>query len=190
MAWHIDPSHSQIEFVVRHMMITNVRGTFKAFSGLLAIDERNPQASHVEATFDVATLETGDEKRNAHLRSADFFDVEKFPTMTFKSKRVEFPAPGSLDNFKIIGDLTIRDVTREVVLEASNEGKNKNPWGMQVWGFNAHLTINRKDWGLMWNVALETGGLLVGEQVKINIELQAVYQPETVATGATETAQA
>jgi polyisoprenoid-binding protein YceI len=181
MPWNIDASHTQIEFVVKHMMVTNVRGTFNAFSGSLNIDEQNPAASFVEASFDVASLETRDEKRNAHLRSADFFDVEKFPAMTFRSKRVEFPAPGSLDNFKIIGDLTIKDTTREVVLDVSNEGKNKNPWGMQVWGFNASTSINRKDFGLMWNVALETGGVLVGEQVKINIELEAVYVPEQVA---------
>jgi polyisoprenoid-binding protein YceI len=182
MAWSIDASHTQVEFVVKHMMVTNVRGRFKAISGMVNIDEANPAASKVEVTFDVASLETGDEKRDGHLRSADFFEVEKFPTMTFSSKRVEFAAPGKLDSFKIIGDLTIKNTTREVILDVSNEGQNKSPWGTTVWGFSAHTAINRKDWDLQWNVALETGGWLVGDQVKINIELEVVQVPETVAT--------
>lgn len=180
MAWSIDTSHTQVEFVVKHMMVTNVRGRFKAFSGTVNIDETNPQNSVLDITFEVASLETGDEKRDGHLRSADFFDVEKFPKMTFKSKRVEFAAPGKLDSFKVVGDLTIKDVSREIILDVSNEGQNKNPWGMNVWGFSANSAFNRKDFGLAWNVALETGGWLVGEQVKINIEAELVKQPETV----------
>lgn len=180
MAWAIDTAHTQVEFVVKHMMVTNVRGHFKAISGTLNIDEANPQASTVDVSFDVASLATGDEKRDGHLRSADFFDAEKYPTMTFKSKRIEFAAPGKLDSFKIIGDLSIKDVTREVVLDVSNEGKGKSPWGTTVWGFNAHTSVNRKDFNLLWNVALETGGWLVGDQVKINIEIETIQQPETV----------
>ena len=187
MAWSIDASHTQVEFVVKHMMVTNVRGRFKAITGTLNLDETNPAASKVDVTFDVASLETGDEKRDGHLRSADFFEVEKFPQITFTSKRVEFAAPGKLDTFKVIGDLTVKDVTREVVLDVSNEGQNKSPWGMKVWGFSAHTSINRKDFNLQWNVALETGGWLVGDQVKINIELEAVQVPEAAPT---ETAQA
>jgi polyisoprenoid-binding protein YceI len=187
MAWSIDPAHTQVEFVAKHMMVTNVRGRFKAVSGTVNIDETNPAASKVDVTFDTNSIETGDEKRDGHLRSADFLEVEKYPTMTFTSKRIEFAAPGKLDSFKIIGDLKIKDVSREVVLDVSNEGTNKTPWGSKVWGFSAHTAINRKDWGLQWNVALETGGWLVGEQVKINIELEVVEVPETVPS---ETAQA
>jgi polyisoprenoid-binding protein YceI len=182
MAWNIDTAHTSVEFVVKHMMITNVRGRFKAFGGTVNIDEANPQNSKVEIAFETASVETGDEQRNGHLRSADFFDVEKFPKMTFVSKRIDFAAPGKLDSFKIVGDLTIKETTREVVLEATNEGKNKSPWGMNVWGFSASTAVNRKDFDLTWNVALEAGGWLVGDQVKINIELEAVQQPETVAS--------
>jgi polyisoprenoid-binding protein YceI len=182
MAWVIDPAHTQVEFVAKHMMVTNVRGRFKAVNGTVNIDEANPAASTVDVTFDVASLETGDEKRDGHLRSADFFDVEKFPTMTFKSKRIEFANPNNQESFKIIGDLQIKDVTREVVLDVTSEGTGKTPWGTTVRGFSAHTAVNRKDFGLTWNVALETGGWLVGDQIKINIELETIQQPETVAS--------
>ncbi|MBX3064015.1 MAG: YceI family protein [Anaerolineae bacterium] len=186
MAWVIDNAHTRIEFVAKHMMITNVRGGFKNYSGTVQIDETNPQNSKVEVSIDVASLQTGDEKRDGHLKSADFFDVEKYPTMTFKSKRVELPAPNSTEHFKLIGDLTIKDVTKEVVLDVTNEGRQKTPWGTTAAGFTASTSVNRKDWGLTWNVALEAGGWLVGDTIKINIETELVQQPEAVTEAAAE----
>jgi polyisoprenoid-binding protein YceI len=179
MAWQIDTSHSNIQFTVRHMMISKARGTFGSFSGTVDYNEANPAASTVDVSIDTASINTKDEKRDGHLQSPDFFDVATYPTMTFKSTRVEVVDDS---HGKIYGDLTIRDVTKEVVLDTEFSGVAKSPWGTESAGFSATTKINRKDFGLNWNVALETGGWLVGEDVTIEIELEIVKQvPAEVA---------
>ena len=181
MAWQIDNSHSSIGFSVKHMMISTARGVFERFSGTVEADEANPTAAKVDVQIETASVNTRDEKRDGHLRSPDFFNSDEFPYMTFVSKRVE---QVDESNGKLIGDLTIRDITREVVLDFEYSGMAKSPWGTTSAGFSAETKINRKDWNLTWNVGLETGGLLVGEEVKIHIELElvkVVEQPEAVA---------
>lgn len=181
MSWTIDLSHSQIQFSAKHMMIANVRGTFAKWEGTLTIDEANPANSIVDITIDASTLDTGVEQRDGHLKSPDFLDVANFPTITFKSKRIEV-ASATATSFKIVGDLTIRGTTKEITLEATNEGQAKNPFsGASTWAFTANAKFNRKDWGLNWNVALEAGGWLVSEDVKLDIELEAIKQTEAVA---------
>lgn len=171
MAWNIDTSHSEILFAVRHMMISTVRGQFSKFSGTISIDETNPANSSVDVTIDVASVNTRDEKRDGHLTSPDFFDAATYPTITFKSTKIEVTGAST---GKIHGDLTIKGVTRAVVLDTTFVGKAKSPWGTTSAGFNASTKINRTDFGLTWNVALETGGFLVGEDITITIELEAV----------------
>ena len=171
MAWNIDTSHSEILFTVRHMMISNVRGQFTKFNGTINLDEANPANSSVEVSIDVASINTRDEKRDGHLTSPEFFDAATYPHITFKSTSVEKTG----DNTgKIHGDLTIKGVTKAVTLDTTFVGKAKSPWGTTSAGFNASTKINRTDFGLTWNVALETGGILVGEEITINIELEAV----------------
>jgi polyisoprenoid-binding protein YceI len=185
MAWVIDPAHTLVEFSVKHMMIATVRGRFTAFSGTLNIDEEHPERTSIEATVETASVDTHEEKRDAHLRSADFFDVEKYPVMTFRSRRIE---PLGDNHYKVVGDLTIKDITREIIFKATDEGQGKDPWGNLHRGFTAEATLNRKDFGLNWNVALEAGGWLVGDQVKIAVELELVKkevaQPASQATTA------
>lgn len=180
MTWVLDNSHTHITFSVKHMMISTVRGEFTKFEGTVNLNEENLAASVVEGKVYLDSINTRDEKRDGHLRSADFFDVETYPVMTFVSKRIE-AAGGNV--YRVVGDLTIKDVTREIVLTVNSEGRQKSPWGTEVWGFNAEASLNRKDFGLNWNVALETGGVLVGEQVKIAIEAELikVQQPEATA---------
>jgi polyisoprenoid-binding protein YceI len=175
MTWQIDPTHSLIEFRVKHMMFTTVRGQFKSYEGTFHIDADNPAASKVEGYIDVSTIETGDEQRDGHLRSADFFDVENHPHMNFRSTRVESVGGNA---YKVYGDMTIKDVTREVVFDVTDEGQGQDPWGGQRRGISAETKLNRKDFGLTWNVALETGGWLVGDEIKISIQLQLVLQEE------------
>ncbi|HEY3804153.1 MAG TPA: YceI family protein [Kofleriaceae bacterium] len=171
MRWNIDSSHSTAEFTVRHLMITNVRGRFGKVSGSVEYDPAKPEASSFDATIDASSIDTRDEKRDAHLRSADFFDVEKFPSLTFKSKHVT----KTDDGFSAVGDLTMHGVTKEVTLEIEELSKPaKDPWGNTRVGASAHGKINRKDWGLGWNQALETGGVLVGEHVKLSLEISMV----------------
>jgi len=171
MRWNIDGSHTTAEFTVRHLMITNVRGRFGKVSGTVDYDPAKPEASAIEATLDASSIDTRDEKRDAHLKSADFFDVEKFPTLTFKSKKVA----KTDDGFSAVGDLTMHGVTKEITLEVEELTKpNKDPWGNTRIGASAHAKINRKDWGLGWNQALETGGVLVGETIKISLEISMV----------------
>lgn len=174
MTWQIDPAHSHISFSARHMMISKVRGRFEKFSGTINFDENNPSASTVDVEIEAASINTREEQRDGHLRSPDFLDADKHPKLTFKSKRVE--QSGS-DSGKLIGDLTIRGVTKEVSLDVEYAGQAKSPWGPTSAGFSGATTINRKDWGLEWNQALETGGVLVGDKVKIDIELELVKQP-------------
>lgn len=179
MAWQIDLSHSQIQFSVRHLMISKVRGQFEQFAGTVNFDEQNPTNTTVNVTVDLNSINTRDEKRDGHLRSADFFDVENNPTMTFVSKAVE-----QTDEFngRLIGDLTLHGVTKEIALDVQYSGTAKAPWGTTSAGFSAKGKLNRKDFGLNWNAALETGGVLVGDEVEIGIELEIVKQPETEAT--------
>jgi polyisoprenoid-binding protein YceI len=171
MAWQIDTSHSSIEFAIRHMMLAKTRGRFNTFSGTVELNEEHPTKSWVDVTIEVASIETRDEKRDAHLRSTDFFDAEKYPYITFKSKKVEQTSDRS---GKIYGDLTIKDVTNEVVLDVEYIGSSKSPWGTTSYGFSASTRVSRADWGLTWNVALETGGWLVGDEVTIDIQLEVV----------------
>jgi len=179
MAWVIDTAHSAVEFSVKHMMISTVRGRFTKFSGTVALDEANLANTTIEGAVELASVDTHDANRDGHLRSPDFFDAAQFPAMTFRSTRIE-PAGG--DQFRVTGDLTIKGVTRPVALTVVSEGRNKDPWGNQRWGFSAETSINRKDWGLNWNVALEAGGWLVGEQVKITLEAELVQaQPQPQA---------
>ncbi|MCO5190831.1 MAG: YceI family protein [Anaerolineae bacterium] len=178
MTWQIDFSHSQIQFSVRHMMISKVRGTFEQFNGSINYDEVNPTNTTVDIAVDITSINTRDEQRDAHLRSADFFDAENFPMMTFKSTRVE---QVNKHNGRLYGDLTIRGVTKPVVLDVTYEGQAQSPWGTTSAGFSATGKINRKEWNMQWNAALETGGVLVGDDVTISIELELVKQPEAEA---------
>jgi len=167
----IDSAHSSAQFSVRHMMMSNVRGEFSSVSGTLIYDPKNPGASKIEAVIDVNSISTREPKRDAHLKSADFFDTAKYPTLTFKSKQVWKEGAG----LKAKGDLTMHGVTREVVLDVSGPtAEMKDPWGNQRIGASATTKLNRKDWGLVWNQALETGGVLVGEEVQITIDVEAV----------------
>jgi polyisoprenoid-binding protein YceI len=169
--WKLDPTHSGVHFSVRHLMVSKVRGAFTGYAVDLAFDPKNPTAGKVDVSVDVSTIDTKEEKRDAHLKSADFFDVEKYPTMTFKSGKVEAK---DAENFLVHGDLTIHGVTKPVVLDVEFTGEAKDPWGNSKAGFSAHTSINRKDFGLGWNQALETGGVLVGEKVEITIDLELV----------------
>lgn len=174
--WKIDPGHSSAEFGVKHMMFTTVRGRFKELSGTITVDEDNPENSSVEVDIQAASIDTGAEDRDQHLRSEDFLDVENYPVITFRSKRVEGAHAKEGDRFRVIGDLTIRDTTMEVTLDATFEGLGQDPWGGQRAGFAATTEIDRRDWGLRWNQALETGGVLVGYNIRIELEVQAVKQ--------------
>jgi polyisoprenoid-binding protein YceI len=171
MKWNIDLSHSTAEFSVRHMMITNVKGRFGKFEGTVEYDPAHPELSKFEATLDAASIDTRDEKRDAHLRSADFFDVEHHPKLTFKSTEIKKTS----DGFAAVGDLTMHGITKPITLEIEGPtAPHADPWGNTRIGATAHAKINRKDWGLNWNAALEAGGVLVGETVKITLEVSLV----------------
>ncbi len=167
--WTIDPAHSQIEFSVRHLMITNVKGRFAGVRGTVRLDEANPSAADVDVTIDVASIDTREPQRDAHLRSADFFDAEKFPAITFVAKG---PIARSGREFTLPGELTIHGVTKSVALDVIEEGHGKDPWGGERRGFSAITKIKRSEFGLTWNQALEAGGVLVGDDVKIVLELE------------------
>jgi polyisoprenoid-binding protein YceI len=170
--WNIDPAHSVAEFKVKHMMISNVKGSFPKVSGVLTFDESDVTKSSVEASIDVASIVTSDEQRDGHLKSADFFDVEKYPTMTFKSNKVMATGAGE---GKVEGDLTIRDVTRKVVFAVEGPTEpGKDPWGNTRIGASATTKISRKDFGLVYNAALETGGVLIGDEVTITLDVQFI----------------
>ena len=172
--YQIDPAHSSAQFKVRHMMIANVKGEFDKVSGTVNFDPANPSASTVEATVDVASISTRDEKRDAHLKSADFFDVEKFPTISFKSKKVI--ASGS-DSFTVLGDLAIHGVTKEVELKVEELTEEaKDPWGNLRRGAEAQTRIKRKDFGMTFNMALDTGGFMVGDEVDLTIDVELILQ--------------
>jgi polyisoprenoid-binding protein YceI len=169
--WTIDTAHSAVNFSVRHMMFGKTRGQFNRWQGQLKFVPEDLARSSVEVSIDAASIVTGDEQRDNHLRSADFLDVSKFPALTFRSTLVEGLGKG---NLRISGDLTIHGVTRPVVLEAEYGGRVKDPWGNDRAGFSARTTIDRNDFGLKWNVALEAGGIVVGNKVEIEIEVEAV----------------
>jgi polyisoprenoid-binding protein YceI len=168
--YNVDTTHSEIGFTVRHMMFAKVRGQFKTWTTKLAYDAASPAKSTIEVEIDTASIDTREEKRDAHLRSGDFFDAEKFPKMIFKSKKIE----GSGGHFKVTGDLTIRDQTHEVVLDVEQTGSGKDPWGNDRLGFSAKAALSRSEWGLKWNQALEAGGVLVSDKVEIDVETQVV----------------
>lgn len=168
--WDIDVGHSAIHFWVRHMIISKVHGRFARWSGTVQLDPQDLPASSVEVRIEAASIDTQVADRDAHLRSADFLDVARFPEITFRSRRVEKAGAG----FRIAGDLTIHGVTREAVLEAEYAGTVKDPWGNERSGFSARVALDRREFGLTWNAALEAGGVLVGEKVEISIELEAV----------------
>jgi polyisoprenoid-binding protein YceI len=170
-SWNIDPAHSGVHFSVRHMVFSKVRGRFGAFSGTLQGDEGDLASARVTAEIDAASIDTGTPDRDNHLRSADFFDVERFPKLRFGSKRIE--SLGG-DRYRLVGDLTIRDVTREVALEVESAGVAKDPWGNTRVAFSARASLDRREFGLVWNQVLEAGGVLVGEKVDVEIEVQAV----------------
>jgi len=182
MAWQIDQGHSEVSFSAKHLMISTVRGRFNTYTGTVEADEQNPTAAVVNVQIDASSLVTGDEKRDGHLRSPDFLDAEQFPYITFKSTSVQ---QVDESHGKLSGDLTIRDVTKPVVLDFEYAGQAKTPWGTTSAGFSASTKISRKEWGLNWNVALETGGWLVGDQITISIELELVKQVEQAADAET-----
>jgi polyisoprenoid-binding protein YceI len=186
MAWNIDASHSQVTFSIKHMMISTVRGRFDVLSGQLEIDEAHPENSWVEALVDAASINTHDEKRDGHLKSPDFFDVEKYPNITFKSTKVE--ATGDHE-YRVTGNMTMHGVTKVETFTAEYSGiVPKDLFGMQRAGFNIKGAINRKDYGLNWNVALETGGVLVSEKVNIEIDLAAVQQAPVAEAASAQSA--
>jgi polyisoprenoid-binding protein YceI len=167
--WEIDPTHSSVQFSVRHMMVSNVRGEFGKFAGTIAADEANPAAARVEATIDSSSIDTRNEKRDEHLRSADFLDTGKFPTITFRSKKIEKAGAA----WKVTGDLTLHGVTREVVLDVDQPtAPVKDPWGALRSGTQARTKISRRDFGIAFNKALDGGGVLVGDEVTITIDVE------------------
>jgi polyisoprenoid-binding protein YceI len=178
MTWQIDASHTQIQFMMRHMMISKVRGFFEKFNGTIEYDADNPADTRVEIEIDAASINTRDAQRDNHLRSPDFLNAAEYPILTFTSKRVE-----AIDAMtgRLIGDLTIRSVTREAALDVEYLGQAKSPWGTLSAGFTGSTVIDRKEWGLTWNQALETGGILVGDKINIDIEMEIVKQPEEIA---------
>ncbi|WP_339289326.1 YceI family protein [Ureibacillus sp. FSL K6-0786] len=168
--WVVDKSHSEISFEVKHMMVSKVRGHFDSYMAEIeAEDLTDLTTATIAFTFDVASINTKSEDRDNHLKSADFFDAEKYPTITFQSKVI---TKTDDNEFEVTGDLTIKDVTKPVTFEVEYNGKGKNPWGVEVYGFEAEAKINREEFGLTWNAALETGGVLVGKDIKIKAELE------------------
>jgi len=167
--WQLDPSHVEVGFAVRHLMISTVKGRFGSVQGTVVADGDDFSNAEVDVTIDAASLDTREPKRDEHLRSADFFDVAQFPTLSFKSRRVE---PAGRDRYTLTGDLTIHGVTREVALDVTTEGFVRDPWGNERAGFSAKGHIKRSDFGLTWNALLEAGGVAVGDDVKLSIDLE------------------
>lgn len=178
MSWNLDPVHTHIGFSVKHMMVTTVRGQFRAYRGTLRLDPKDFARSSFEGEIDVASIDTGVADRDTHLRSNDFFDAPNHPKIKFKSSRIE---PKGEGEFVVHGDITIRGVTKPIALDVEFHGTSKNPYGKTVAGLTASGTLNRKDFGVSFNALLETGGVAVGEKVKLEIEVEAVYAEEAVA---------
>lgn len=171
MTWNLDPTHSSIQFAVKHMVISTARGTFRDFDIDAEVDPENFAASNATVTIKAESLDTNNDDRDTHLRSNDFFDVENHPNITFITKKIE---PRGGQDYRIVGDLTIRGITKEVALQGEVNGPAVDPWGNQRLGLSANGKVNRKDFGLNWNVALEAGGFLVSDDVKLNIEAELV----------------
>jgi len=169
--WEFDLTHSSINFAVRHLMVSKVRGRFSKWTGSIELDEQNPAASRTEVQIDASSIDTKEEQRDAHLRAADFLDVGKHPHILFRSTKVE--AAGD-SRYRMTGDLTIRGVVRPVVLDVEYAGRVKDPWGGERAGFTATTSIDRKDFGLTWNQTLDAGGVVVGDKVEIDLEIEAV----------------
>ena len=178
MTWKLDMAHSAIEFSVRHMMVSTVKGNFREFSADLELDPEDLTKSSVRAVVKTASIDTREPQRNAHLTSADFFEADKFPEMVFQSTQVEHLGG---DRYRVTGDLTIKDVTRPITLDVTHLGTQVSPYGVKAAGFEATATLSRKDFGLTWNVALETGGMLVGDEVKISVDAEANLVEEAAA---------
>lgn len=176
--WQIDSAHSGIHFAVRHLVIAKVRGHFSRWSGSVSVPDGDVSRAVVDVTIDTSSIDTGVADRDAHLRSADFLDVATFPEMTFRASRTE---PVSTDRFRLVGELTLRGVTREVVLDVESAGQTQDPWGNLRAGFAARTSIDRKAFGLTWNQVLEAGGVMVGDRIDIEIEIEAVRQSATQA---------
>jgi polyisoprenoid-binding protein YceI len=173
--WRVDSTHSLAEFAVRHLMISTVKGRFTEVTGTLIGDDTDPENASIELTIPVLGIDTREPQRDAHLRSADFFEAERYPAIHFRSTRI---ARAGGDQFTVTGDLTIRGTTRPVTLTVESGGRRKDPWGGERLGFSMATTINRKDFGLHWNQALEAGGVVVGNEVKISVDLQLVRSSE------------
>lgn len=171
--WVVDSSHSSIEFSIKHMMIAKVKGRFNSFEAHIEADPLDLTTADINFSIDVASIDTRNSDRDAHLRSADFFDVEKNPKITFQATKI---VPKSEGEYEVTGDLTIRGVTRSETFTVTFEGSGKDPWGNEKAGFSGHGTIKRSDYGLTWNAVLETGGVLVGDEVKISLEIEAVKE--------------
>lgn len=171
--WAIDPAHSEVGFAVKHLMFATVKGVFRSFSGKIVLNEENLAASSVEADIDIASIDTRQEQRDAHLRSPDFFDADNFPSMTFRSTKLERVDDA---HYRVVGELTIRGATREVVLDVEETGRGGDPWGGHRIGYSATTKINREDFGLTWNQVLETGGVAVSREVKIAVDVEVVKQ--------------
>jgi polyisoprenoid-binding protein YceI len=179
--WAIDPAHSNIEFAVKHLMIATVKGRFGDMTGTLKGNLDQPERFDLDVSIAVESIDTRQAQRDAHLRSADFFDAERWPTIHFVGKRIEGDVNGEFD---LIGDLSIRDVTREVRLDVTNEGAAKDPWGNSRIGFSARGKIDRREFGLTWNQALETGGFVVGDDIRISIDAEFTAQAAEVSEAA------
>ncbi len=175
--WDFDLAHSSVNFHVRHLMVSKVHGRFASWSGTLELDESDLTKSRLDVTIDAASVETKEAKRDEHLRSADFFEVEKYPHLTFKSTKIE----KSDDGYKLTGDLTIRGITKSVTLEVEGGETVKDPWGGTRTGFSAKTALSRKEFGLTWNVALEAGGFVVGDKIEITLEIEAIKKAATAA---------
>ena len=176
--WNIDHSHSDVHFTVRHLMVSKVRGRFASWTATLDLDDEDLSKSKVEVAIDAASIDTKEPKRDDHLRSPDFFEVEKFPQLTFKSTHVERTAD---DELAVTGDLTIHGITRSVRLTVEEGGRVKDPWGGTRIGYSAKATISRKEFGLTWNALLEAGGVAVGDKIEIGIEIEAIAPAAAVA---------
>ena len=168
--WNLDPAHSTVEFAVKHLMISTVRGRFGDVKATITADEADPGSAVVTAEIATASIDTRADQRDAHLRSADFFDAEQYPTIAFRSTKIEKKG----EDIRVTGDLTIRGVTRQITLDVTEEGRGRDPWGGERAGFSATTKINRRDFGLTWNQALETGGVVVGDEIKITVDAEFV----------------
>ncbi|HEY6866704.1 MAG TPA: YceI family protein [Candidatus Eisenbacteria bacterium] len=177
-AWDIDPVHSNLGFSVRHLVISRVHGRFARWSGTLALDDQRPEQSRVDVRIESASIDTHEPQRDAHLRSADFLDSDAHPEIAFRSTRIESAGD---HRYQVAGDLTIAGVTRPIRLDVETLGRTRDPWGGERAGFSARTSLDRRDFGLVWNQALESGGVLVGEKVEIEVEIEAVRRPQAAA---------